>query len=70
MVDVDIQSDPANADVEVDGVFYGNAGGPLSLPQGLHNVRISLAGYSVWEKKVVISSGSRIIATLAEEPAK
>lgn len=67
MVDVDVQSIPANADVEVDGVFYGNAGGSLSLPQGLRNVRISMAGYSVWEKKVMISSGSRIIATLAEQ---
>lgn len=65
MVGVDVQSNPPNADIEVDGVFYGNAGGEIMLPKGLRNVRISLAGYSVWEKKVMIAEGSRIIATLS-----
>lgn len=67
LVVVDVQSSPPNADVEVDGVFYGNAGGPLTLPSGLRSVRVSLAGHSVWEKKVMISAGTRITATLAPE---
>ena len=57
----------ADADIEVDGVFYGNAGGQMKRPEGLHLVKISLPGYEVWDKKVRIAEGTRIKAMLVEE---
>lgn len=68
LVGVEVSSTPLSADVEVDGIFYGNAGGTLQLPQGLRTVRISLAGYQPWEKKVMINPGTVINATLAPSP--
>ncbi|MCX7557877.1 PEGA domain-containing protein, partial [Xanthomonadaceae bacterium JHOS43] len=65
MVQVAVTSTPPGADIEVDGIFYGNAGGTVSLPQGLRTVHISLAGYLPWEKKVMVSSGVTISARLA-----
>ncbi len=67
LVKVFITSEPANADIEVDNVFYGNAGGEMKLPEGLHLVKISLPGYEVWDKKVRIAEGTRIKAMLVLE---
>jgi hypothetical protein len=67
LVRVSITSEPADADIEVNGVFYGNAGGEMKLPEGLHLVKISLPGYEMWDKKVRIAEGTRIKAMLVEE---
>ena len=64
LVRVSVTSDPSDADIEVDGVFYGNAGGEMKLPEGLHLVKISLPGYEMWDKKVRIVDGTRIKAML------
>lgn len=64
LVGVPVESSPPGADVEVDGVFYGNAGGTLRLPAGLHNVKISQAGYEPWEKKVQVGDGVQLKAVL------
>jgi hypothetical protein len=57
LIPVKISSTPENADVEVDGVFYGNAGGDIKLPSGLHLVKVSLTGYEDWSKKVMVKEG-------------
>ena len=67
LVRVSIISDPPDADIEVNNVFYGNAGGEMQLPEGLHIVKISLPGYEVWDKKVRIVEGTRIKAMLILE---
>ena len=67
LVRVFITSDPPEADIEVNGVFYGNASGEMRLPEGLHLVKISLPGYEEWDKKVRIAEGTRIKAMLVEE---
>jgi curli biogenesis system outer membrane secretion channel CsgG len=64
MVNVAFSSSPDSADVEVDSVFYGNAGDTLEVPGGMHSVKISLPGYDVWEKKVMLREGQKIKATL------
>lgn len=64
LVKVTFASEPDVADVEVDGVFYGNAGGEIEVPSGLHSVKISLPGHDNWEKKVMLREGSSIRATL------
>jgi len=57
LIPVKITSEPGNADVEVDGVFYGNAGSDIKLPSGLHLVKVSLTGYEDWSKKVMVKDG-------------
>lgn len=64
MAKVTFASTPRDADVEVDGVAYGNTGGALQVPSGLRRVRISLPGYQAWEKQVMLSDGARFTATL------
>ena len=67
MVKVNISSSPNEADIEVNGVFYGNAGEQIEIPQGIQNIKISLPGYKVWEKKVFVREGLTIKATLMEK---
>lgn len=61
---ITITSSPENADVEIDGVFYGNAGGQFQVRPGLHQIKISLPGYEVWNKKVRVRDGMTFGATL------
>lgn len=56
LVAVKFTSEPEKADVDIDGVFYGNTGGAIKIPSGLHQITISLSGYDKWSKKVQISS--------------
>lgn len=53
-----ITSEPEQASVEIDGIFYGNAGNSFELPSGLHQIRVSLPGYEVWDKRVMVRDGS------------
>ncbi|MBL0162695.1 MAG: PEGA domain-containing protein [Xanthomonadales bacterium] len=65
LVEVTVMSEPEGADVEVDGIFYGNSGASVRVPQGLHSVKVSLAGHEPWEKKVMLADGMSLKATLA-----
>ena len=66
LLPVKITSEPDHADVEVDGVFYGNAGSDIKLPSGLHLITVSLPGYEKWSKKVLVRDGLSINATLTK----
>ena len=52
-----ITSEPEQASVEIDGIFYGNAGGSFEIPAGLHKIRVSLPGYEIWDKRVMVRDG-------------
>jgi len=58
MASISITSEPANASVEIDGIFYGNAGNAFELEAGLHQIKVSLPGYEVWDKKVMVRDGA------------
>lgn len=55
---ITITSEPENASVEIDGIFYGNAGNRFEVPAGLHQIRVSLPGYEVWDKRVMVRDGA------------
>jgi curli biogenesis system outer membrane secretion channel CsgG len=67
MIPVKIASTPDHADVEVDGVFYGNAGSEIKVPSGLHMINVSLPGYEVWSKKVLVRDGLAFDVTLSKK---
>jgi PEGA domain/Curli production assembly/transport component CsgG len=64
---ITITSSPENADVEIDGVFYGNTGEPFRVPTGLHSITVTLPGYEVWEKKVMVKDGLTFNVRLSEK---
>jgi len=63
-INVQIDSDPAGADIEVDGVFIGNTGSSYNLSPGIRVIRISRGKAKTWEKKVEVKAGLRINAVL------
>lgn len=68
-VSVMITSEPAEADVEVDGTYYGSSGQAIKLVPGLHNVTVSLPGYVDWTKRVMVQEGTSLKARLKEDTA-
>lgn len=65
-VKIRIDSTPQGADVEIDGMFYGNTPLEFSFSEGVHEVRISLAGYEAWSKRVNIYEGLSINPVLGK----
>ena len=63
---ITINSSPEGADVEIDGVYLGNAGGEFEVNPGVHEIMVSLPGYETWSKKVKVSDGLSFTATLSE----
>lgn len=59
-----VQSEPAGADVEIDGKYYGNAGREIALDEGDHVIKVSLAGYEEWTKRVPVGENVSFKATL------
>jgi len=64
-----VTSVPENAEVNVDGVFVGNAPCTLPLTEGIHIIEIKLSGYRSFKKEMRIISGGKvtICATLDKE---
>ena len=54
---VDISSTPSGADIEIDGKFVGSTPSSLTLGPGEHEIAVKKPGFSVWDKKVSVSSG-------------
>ena len=52
-----IASNPAGAEIEIDGAFMGNAPAVLELEPGDHTVTLRKTGYRVWRRKMRISGG-------------
>ncbi len=63
---ITVTSKPSGADVEINGVFYGNAGAAFEVPEGLNEIKVSLPGYEVWTKKVQCREGLEFTAHLTE----
>lgn len=62
-----VTSAPEMASVEIDGIFYGNAGGSFEVPEGVHLIKVSLPGYAVWEKRVMVREGATFHVPLVRE---
>ena len=61
-----ITSTPANADIEIDGVFLGNTPSDLAVAEGKRVVKITKKGYQPYERTLQVQPGGsqRIAAEL------
>lgn len=66
-VNVNVSSTPAGADVEFDGVFYGNTPCQVSLPAKPGLLSITAQGYTPWEKRLVPSEKMNIAPVLQKQ---
>jgi hypothetical protein len=57
---VKISSEPAGADVNVDGTFVGNTPAVLKLNSGKHKVQITSDGFAEWEREIKVTAGSDV----------
>lgn len=55
-----LQSEPAGADIEVDGSFMGNTPSEVQVAEGEHNVSVKKTGFKDWERKLKVNAGSSV----------
>jgi PEGA domain-containing protein len=55
---ISVSSTPPNADIEIDGNFVGNTPSMIGVTPGEHDVVIKKSGYSTWQRKMKIMSGT------------
>jgi len=57
---VAIQSDPAGADIMMDGQMVGQTPSTFDVPPGDHQINVQLVGYQDWVRRVHVLAGSTI----------
>jgi PEGA domain len=55
-----MDSNPAGADIEIDGSFVGNTPSDVQVAEGDHAIIVKKAGFKDWERKMKISGGSSV----------
>jgi hypothetical protein len=69
-VSVLVESEPAAADIEIDGGFVGSTPSTLSLTAGSHKIVVKKKGFADWTRTMNVSGGSvRLHADLEPNPA-
>ncbi|MGB7555711.1 MAG: PEGA domain-containing protein [Candidatus Korobacteraceae bacterium] len=64
---LEITSNPAGAEISVDGNFVGDTPSELAVAAGVHTITISKHGYKPWERKLTVSSGKVTVAADLEQ---
>jgi len=57
---VHLESNPAGADIEIDGNFVGNTPSDVQVTEGDHSITVKKTGFKDWERKLKISAGSSV----------
>ncbi len=65
-----VASNPAGADIEVDGGFVGNTPSTIDVSAGEHTVTVSKNGYKNWERKLKANGGNVNLNVELEAQAK
>jgi S1-C subfamily serine protease len=65
---VDVTSDPAGADIYVDGAFVGNTPSVLHLSTGTHAIKIQSTGKKAWERQLEVLKDSKVTLSAALDP--
>lgn len=53
-----VESTPAGADIEIDGVFVGSTPSTVNVTPGSHDITVKKKGYVDWTRKMSINGGS------------
>ena len=69
-VEISLTSEPSGADIEINGIYYGNTPLSIQLKPGIYQVTISLADYNPWKKKINAYEGLRVNAVLEHKPVE
>lgn len=64
---VEFSSEPEGASIEVDGIYMGSTPATIPIEEGIHNITISMGGYTSWKKKVNVYDGLNVNAVLGEK---
>src|ERR1700730_1503275 len=72
--DVAVSSNPAGADIEVDGAFVGDTPSTVTITAGDHTISLKKPGFTPWERTVKVSGGkiqiSAELKATGETPAR
>lgn len=63
-LNVPVSSTPAGADVILGGIYMGKTPLTLQLADDIHEIKIVLAGYEPWSRRIKVQPGKGIDATL------
>jgi hypothetical protein len=58
--DGNLEVQPLDVTVELDGVAIGSAPGSFQARPGLHKLRLSREGFKAWERTINIDSGGKL----------
>jgi hypothetical protein len=64
---VNVSSNPAGADISVDGDFVGNSPASLKLAPGKHTITVKMSGYKDWSREITVQAGSEVQLTASLE---
>jgi activator of HSP90 ATPase len=56
-----MESNPSDADIEVDGSFVGNTPSDVQVADGEHTIAVKKAGFKDWERKMKVSAEAAYI---------
>jgi hypothetical protein len=66
---VNVRSDPAGADITIDGKYVGGTPSRLRLAPGQHHVVIGMRGRLDWERTLTVETAGEITMSAVLEPA-
>jgi PEGA domain len=55
--DVGVTSNPAGADIELDGAFVGSTPSAFTVTPGDHTIAVKKSGFTTWERRVKVTGG-------------
>jgi hypothetical protein len=61
-----VNSTPDGADIEIDGSFVGNTPSAVGVAPGQHQLSVKKAGFKPWERKITVSSGQVNVNAMLE----
>ena len=64
---LDISSSPAGADIFLDGEYVGKTPFSMSVATGEHTISIRKKDFSIWQRRVFASAGTRKVAASLEQ---
>jgi len=64
---VNVSSNPAGADVSLDGNFIGNSPASLKLSAGKHTITVKMSGWKDWTRDITVQAGSEVQLTATLE---